>query len=163
MNGYVPKPIDPLVLAGELEKWISRGSNDSDTLGAEQRDLPLEDENVPEETSGITPSRIFDRTALVKRLMDDQELTETIVTGFLEDMPGQISAVRSFVENGQAEQAGGQAHKIKGAAGNVTASILQETAREMETAGRAGDMEALNRLLPELENRFAQLQRQMQT
>jgi len=74
-----------------------------------------------------------------------------------------MAALRSFVENGQAEQAGGQAHKIKGAAGNVTASILQETAYSMETAGKAGDLAALDRLLPELEQKFQQVKAQMES
>jgi len=67
------------------------------------------------------------------------------------------------VENGQAEQAGGQAHKIKGAAANVTALTFQETAYDMERAGKAGDMESLYRLLPELEQKFQELKAQMES
>ncbi len=95
--------------------------------------------------------------------MDDVELAETIVAGFLEDMPGQMAALKSFVESGQAEQAGGQAHKIKGAAGNVTAAAFHETAHAMERAGKAGDMESLCTLLPELEQRFLQLKTKMES
>jgi signal transduction histidine kinase/DNA-binding response OmpR family regulator/HPt (histidine-containing phosphotransfer) domain-containing protein len=149
MNGYVSKPVDPLALANELEKWI----------GTEQMDLPLEKKKIPGAADAVAASRIFDRAALVKRLMDDEELAKTIATGFLDDMPGQIAALRAFVENSQAEQAGGQAHKIKGAAGNVTASVLQETAHAMEAAGKAGNMAALHRLLPELEQNFLQVKR----
>jgi len=76
-------------------------------------------------------------------------------------MPKQMAALRAFVENGQAEQAGGQAHKIKGAAGNVTALAFQKTAYDMERAGKAGDMALLGRLLPELEHKFQQLKIQM--
>ena len=95
--------------------------------------------------------------------MDDEDLAETIVAGFLDDMPKQMRALRSFVENGRAQQAGGQAHKIKGAAGNVTALAFQETAYDMERAGKDGDMAALQRLMPELDQKFLQLKARMET
>jgi PAS domain S-box-containing protein len=158
MNGYVSKPVDPLALANELEKWIGK-----DTPGTEQVAVSLEEEKAMDKADEIADFRIFDRTALLKRLMDDEDLAETIVVGFLDDMPKQMAALRAFVENGQAEQAGGQAHKIKGAAGNVTASVFQETAYDMERAGKAGDKASLQRLLPELEQRFLQLKAQMES
>jgi len=158
MNGYVSKPIDPLALANELEKWIGK-----DTPGTEQTAVSSEEEKTPDETDEVGAFQIFDRAALLKRLMDDEGLAETIVAGFLDDMPKQMAALRSFVENGQAEEAGGQAHKIKGAAGNVTALTFQETAYDMERAGKAGDMASLQRLLPELEQRFLQLKMRMES
>lgn len=188
MNGYVSKPIDPLALANELEKWIGK-----DAPGAEKMNFPIKEEKTPDEpkksdelnksdepnraddtneaddpneadeSNEASSSRIFDREDLLKRLMDDQGLAKTIVTGFLDDMPRQISALKSFVENGQPEQAGGQAHKVKGAAGNVTALVLQETAHAMEQAGKTGDLELLKNLLPELEQRFLQLKKYMES
>jgi len=158
MNGYVSKPIDPSAMAEELEKWIGK---DMDVK--EGGNKPVEEEKSSDEEDEIDASRIFDRAALLDRLMDDEELVETIIAGFLDDMPGQIEALKSFVENGQAEQAGAQAHKIKGAAGNVAAQALQEAAHAMERAGRAGDGESLRRLLPEVEERFLQLKIQVES
>jgi len=163
MDGYVSKPIHPLALANELEKWIGTDRHGTDAYGTERMDLPVEKKKNLDKNDDVAASRIFDRAVLVKRLMDDEGLTETIIAGFLNDMPGQMAALRAFVENGEAEKSGGQAHKIKGAAGNVTATVFQETAHAMETAGRAGDMEALRRLLPKLEQRFQQLKDQMET
>ena len=155
MNGYVSKPIDPLALANELEKWIGKNMPGIPKVAS------LEKEKAPDDEA--TVFRIFDRPTLLKRLMDDEGLAETIVAGFLDDMPKQMAALRSFVENGQAEQAGGQAHKIKGGAGNVTALAFQETADDMERAGKAGDMASLQKLLPELEQRFLQLKAKMES
>ncbi|MBF0202065.1 MAG: response regulator [Desulfamplus sp.] len=178
MNGYVSKPIDPLALADELNKWLPKdpgntgengtplesdiSSHEADGLTAEKKDSIAGKKGLyaEESASGEDESydvRIFDRAALLKRLMDDHDLTEKIIAWFLDDMPEQLSALRSFVENGQGEQAGGQIHKINGAAGNVSALMLKETAFDMEKAARAGDMESLQRLLPELEQRFLQV------
>lgn len=68
---------------------------------------------------------------------------------------------RVIVDANPAE-AGNLAHKIKGAAANVTALLLQQTAQAMENAGMAGDLESLHRLVPELEHRFMQVQMQME-
>jgi signal transduction histidine kinase/CheY-like chemotaxis protein/HPt (histidine-containing phosphotransfer) domain-containing protein len=156
MNGYVSKPIDPPALADELNKWLPRKPDGTGDDGG-----PSESDISSENNSDTT--RIFDRAALLERLLNDEDLTETIITEFLDDMPRQIAALKSFVENEQAGQAGGQAHKITGAAANITALMLQETARAMETAGISGDMMALHRLMPELEQRFQQLKAQMES
>ena len=111
MNGYVSKPIDPLALADALEKWIGKGMDVKN-----RAKNPAEEEKSSDKEDEIQASRIFDRPALLERLMNDKELMEMIIAGFLDDMPGQVSALKSLVENGQVEQAGAQAHKIKGAA-----------------------------------------------
>ncbi|MCF8075346.1 MAG: response regulator [Desulfotignum sp.] len=157
MNGYISKPIDPMSLAEELEKWLLKDPGEA----GKNSGLPKMDQSS-HDVNRQNPARIFDRPALLKQLMNDADLTKTIIVGFLDDMPKQIRALKSFVKNGQAEQAGAQAHKIKGAAGNVTAQRFQETARAMETAGKAGDMDSLQRLLPELEQRFMQVKIEME-
>jgi len=56
-----------------------------------------------------------------------------------------------------------EAHSLKGAAGNVAAPAFQETAHAMEQAGKAGDVESMRGLLPELEQRFLQLKMRMES
>jgi HPt (histidine-containing phosphotransfer) domain-containing protein len=90
-------------------------------------------------------------------MMDDEELADTILLGFLEDMPKQISMLQRLIEQDQAEQAGSQAHKIKGAAANISARAMEEIALSMETAGKKGDLVQLNTLMPQLETRFSEL------
>lgn len=131
--------------------------------GAEQAVLPLDAKHTSETSNDVDASRIFDRASLLKRMMDYDDLAETIVASFLDDMPGQITTLKGFVENGQAEQAGRQAHKIKGAAANISALVFQETAHAMEDAGMADDIETLRRLMPELEQKFLQLKKHIET
>jgi PAS domain S-box-containing protein len=51
----------------------------------------------------------------------------------------------------------GQAHRIKGAAATMSGDALRAVALDMEQAGKTGNVEALRTLLPELEQRFAEL------
>jgi len=154
MNGYVSKPVDPLALANELEKWLAKGKTEKS----------ISDTSLGSVTGGQAqfPSPTFDRLALLDRLMGDEELAATVITGFLDDMPRQISALRAFVKDGQADKAGSQAHKIKGACGNISGQAVQEIAHTMEKAGKSGDLEQLSSLMPELESRFERLKKAME-
>ncbi|MEI6126845.1 MAG: response regulator [Pseudomonadota bacterium] len=105
---------------------------------------------------------VFDRASFLGRLMGDEELAVTIEKAFLADMPVQIEKLAAAVHAGDAQQAGEQAHRIKGASANVGGEALRETAFEMEKAGKAGDIACLRIFLPELEKRFGELRKAME-
>jgi len=151
MNGYVPKPVDPLTLAAELEKWLIKGSG-SQTVTGGRGDPP----------SGNF-SGIFNREEFLERVMGDEDLAETIIAEFLADMPAQIRTMRSYIQQDQSEQAGAQAHKIKGAAGNISAKALQDISRLMEEAAKVTDLETLNQLMPKIEGCFNELKTVMES
>ena len=177
MNGYVSKPVGPLTLAKELETWlVQRRADESIPVASLE---PTADEPMhvskdhetksleagaadqeSEKTAGAIP--VFNREAFLDRLMGDEELAATVIAGFLEDIPKQLSAIKEFVERDQVDKVRAQAHQIKGAAGSVTGQGLQETAAAMEEASAAGDMNAITDLMQELENRFIQLKEAME-
>ena len=106
---------------------------------------------------------VFDRQALLDRLMGDEELAAVIIAGFLDDMPRQLAAIKESAWQEKTDAAAAQAHKIKGAAANVGGDALCQVAFEMEKAGKAGAMEQLKDLLPQLESRFIQLKNAMES
>ena len=93
------------------------------------------------------------------RLMNDEKLARAFLAAFLGDLPRQIAILKAHVDCGEAGPAGDQACKIKAAASNVSAAALSAVALEMEKAGRAGDVDALKNLTPELEARFAEVEK----
>ncbi|MCA1793109.1 MAG: response regulator [Desulfobacteraceae bacterium] len=169
MNDYLSKPVAPEALAGTLEKWLKAEAEAEPESNTDAEDpaapLPKPDETSepnalpkPEELpEPDDPLEIFDRSAFIHRMMGDEDLADMIITGFLEDIPGQITILRDLVQQNQVQQARAQAHKIKGAAANITAMALHDSALAMENAGNTGDVTQLNRLLPQLESRFSQL------
>jgi len=146
MNGYVSKPIKPMTLADELAKWIV---------------MAKPQEEFQKKTMDSRAS-IFDKQEFLNRLMNDRELAQTIITTFLDDMPRQIEALKLSVEQSNTENAATAAHRIMGAAGNVTGMTLHETAQAMEKAGKANDTEQLKLLMPELEKKFMELKKIME-
>ncbi len=105
----------------------------------------------------FSDSDLFNRQILIDRLMGDEELADSVISGFLDDIPKQIAALKKFVEHGHAKRAGAQGHRIKGAAGNIGSQALQEVAYALENAGRAKDSAQLNDLMLQLESRFKEL------
>ena len=157
MNDYVPKPVSPQTLTKALEKWLPFGKEQDgrvqeEGLSAGQPACTLQ----PADLAPRSP-RIFDRAALRARLMDDEELVDTVLQGFLADMPRQIETLRRCVEAKDTAGVARQAHSIKGAAANVSCETLRARALEMENAGRNGEVESLKPYLENLAEGFEQL------
>ena len=150
MNDYVTKPVSPQALAEALARW----------LPGEDTARPTEQSAEPAAAQEAeTP--VFDRSGMLARLMDDEDLARAVVGGFLEDMPRQIDSLRSYLDAGDAEGAVRQAHTIKGASANVGGERLRAAAFEMEKSARAGNLEEVTSRLPDLESRFARLKEAM--
>jgi PAS domain S-box-containing protein len=156
MNDYISKPVNTKILSRTLERWLSASLNGKENP---DREIPPPS-GFPEEKKDA-PST-FQRNHLLATLLGDEELTDSIILLFLEDMPRQITILKERIARGLSEEARSQAHKIKGSAANVGAMDLKETAHAMETAGREKDMERLKSLLPELERQFESLKKAME-
>jgi PAS domain S-box-containing protein len=151
MDDYVSKPIAPQALAEALGKWAAAPRERSPAVAAPRGAA---------EPSAVPP--VFDRPALLARLIGDEELVKEIIAGFLKDMPLQIKALRTHIAKADAGAAGGQAHAIKGAAANVGGLALSAVANDMERSGKAGRLREAGELLPELERQFDLLKAHMQ-
>ena len=62
--------------------------------------------------------------------------------------------LRKQLEDGDATGARQQAHKLKGAAANLSAAALREAAFQAEQAAMAGQLNQLAELLPTMEAEF---------
>ncbi|MEA3396675.1 MAG: response regulator, partial [Chloroflexota bacterium] len=150
MDDYVTKPVSPRVLAEALDKWLPK---DGAETGVQESAVISQGEE-----EGLDPSPVvFDRAGMLDRMMGDEELAETIVQGFLADIPQQIEALRNYLEAGDAAGAERQAHTIKGASANVGGEALRALAFELEKAGKAGDLESIKTRMDELAASFEEL------
>ncbi len=134
MNGYVSKPVSPRALAEVLTRWLPRQSS-----------APV----------------VFDRAAMLERLMNDEELARVVTASFLDDIPRQIEALRGYLDAWDAPGAERQAHTLKGASANVSGEALRALAFEMEKAGKAGDLSSVRARMDDLEREFARLKEAM--
>ena len=88
------------------------------------------------------------------RLDGDRELAGIVLNTFFEHIPDTIAKLEESLD--KADQPGVvlHAHSIKGAAANAGGEALSEIAREIEMAGRKGDLALAASLKPQLLDRF---------
>jgi len=158
MDDYVTKPVSPAALAEALERWLPE---EPALTSAGAPAAPEASSREAPDSAAADSKPVFDRVGMMARLMDDEDLAHTVIDGFLEDIPKQIDALRSYVEAGDTAAALRQAHTIKGASANVGGEALRAAAIEMENAGRAGDLEAVKARLLDIESQFGRLREAM--
>jgi HPt (histidine-containing phosphotransfer) domain-containing protein len=136
------------------DKTIDKNGKQSD---------PAQEQSTPINTSsgGFKPFKelpVFDRQTFHDRLMNDEDLIKEITALFLENTPGQIQALKEFINQGDANMARKQAHTIKGAAANVGGLALSALASRME---KTSNLKEIADWTPELERQFDLLKAQM--
>jgi CheY-like chemotaxis protein/HPt (histidine-containing phosphotransfer) domain-containing protein len=163
MDDYLSKPIEVSTLVATLEMWLNRPRSDRAARSAAVGRIEGESAvglRVP--AAGFGGKPVFDRGALLSRVMNDSGLARALVSGFLGDMPVQIAKLQSYADSGQVELIKQQAHQIKGASGTVGGEALRAAAATLEHAGRAGDATVIAEQIAELETQFSALKSAMQ-
>lgn len=80
-------------------------------------------------------------------------LTE-LIDAYLDDSPQRLSNLHRAIENKDAEQAARVAHALKGSSGNLGAERLAGWMLKAEMAGKNGEVQKLQELLPSIQSEF---------
>ncbi|NVN93186.1 MAG: response regulator [Desulfuromonadales bacterium] len=155
MNDYVSKPVNPQALAEALDRWLPKETvpvtRQSSVLSGGFGSVSAPESKTP----------VFDRAGMMDRLMDDEDLALLVTESFQEDIPRQIAALKEYLKTGNISESERQVHSIKGASANVGGELLREVAFAMETAAKAGDLNAIRSRMAELETEFDRLKQAM--
>jgi len=92
---------------------------------------------------------VFDGDSLLQRLMGDRELACEILNGFFDDAPCQLAILQSRIEQSDFPGLKLQAHTLKGSAATVGAEALRASAKALEMAATAGQLDLCRKLLPD--------------
>jgi len=133
MNGHVTKPIDPDQLFSTLQEWIKPQEKRAQVQQPEVPDespesrkaMPEEDE-LPESLPG------FDLTDGLKRLQGNKRLYRKLLLNFATDYGGAAKDIRTALDAKDFEHAHSLVHNLKGLAGNLAATGLQEASVNLE-------------------------------
>ncbi len=148
MDDYLPKPVDPDLLAMKLKKWLAHKA--CPTCSDCGREHGLRDgESQP------APGPVFDRCGLLLRLMGDEELLSGVVRMFSQNMPFRMQQLRDRLQTGNLKAVFAEAHGIKGSALNAGFTALAEAARALEQAAKDKDSARVEQAVLVLERRFS--------
>jgi len=153
MNDYVSKPVSPQALCQVLEKWLSQRTGLRRTGNGDREAHPQK----------IEDKKMWDRTAMIERVMGDDDLAKLIVQTFLSDAPNQIKSLNESMEKENIEEVRRQAHTIKGMAANMSAEALREVAFEIEMAAKDGNLATVRESMKKMKQEFERLRKAMST
>jgi len=154
MDDFLPKPVLPQALAETLTQWLPRGNSWS------MPPTPSAYSAQPEVCTNVLP--IWDRRGMLARLMGDERVAQTIIDGFLADLPQQLQALEASLAQGNILAIMRQAHSIKGAAAIIGGERLQATALAIEQSAAKGHPPTLLAQIQALRIEFEILQQKMQ-
>jgi two-component system, sensor histidine kinase and response regulator len=111
MDGYLPKPIDPALLYATIEG------------------------------EGPAPAPSVDRASLLARLGGDEVLMRDVVRLFIDDCPAHLTRIRAALDTRNGVRLRAEAHALKGAAANMSATAVVDAATVLEQMGLDGRFE----------------------
>jgi len=136
MNDHVPKPIDPKLLFATLQKWIKPRPG----LGEVASDDPHIADRI-ESTADLPVSDCLDTETGVARVAGNVQLYKKILGKFVTNQGAAVDEAKSLLAENDREAAERIVHTLKGVAGSIGATGLQQAAARVEGAIRDGAVE----------------------
>ncbi len=125
MDDFLTKPLEPQVLEQALESWLAAPARQ-----------PVLDRSRLDTLTEMGPGAFA--------------LVDKAVQSFLAQAPEALDAIASAVGSGDAGLLRERAHKLKGSAQNLGATVVGDLCRDLELLGGAGDATAAGPLVAEL-------------
>ncbi|OKH52207.1 ATPase [Calothrix sp. HK-06] len=133
MNDYISKPVSKDKLAAALEHWENFiFTKQTDTIN-DSLELPIDWEHLHQLSE------------------NNPEFELELLQIFVEDTQPRLEAVKLAIELSDFEQVLSQAHHLKGASGNVGATVMQKAAEKLEQLAQKSERRGTADLIVDLE------------
>jgi signal transduction histidine kinase/DNA-binding response OmpR family regulator/HPt (histidine-containing phosphotransfer) domain-containing protein len=141
MDGYVTKPINPVELMRTIRSFVTPRADAASAQAAPATPAaspaPATASAAAKVTSTEKPvpasaSPPIDLPSLEQRCMGSRKLAARLLSSFERSVNPDVQALRDSVTSGDAKSAAALAHKIKGAAANVSAEDLRRAISDLE-------------------------------
>ena len=152
MDDYISKPFQPEDILAALKRMVGvKNSYVKETAVQTKETSDCQDAVAIADDAGI---KVFDREELLKRLGGNVAMLPRFTAMFEKNCAGFLEALRQAIESGNDEQVRIHAHSIKGAAANIAAHKMKESASVLEEMARDGRREGWGGRLILLEAEF---------
>jgi CheY-like chemotaxis protein len=154
MDTYIAKPVHKQDLQHFLARYVNQ-ELDMPNVSAENNH---HNGTTVAPTDNNEPAAGFDRQDLMERLDNDTDFMISLVDIFLENAETQLEELKHELDARHFEQAERLAHTLKGGAANISASVLRQTAGDIEAAAKAGAYEQAMEGLQQIYGQITRLQ-----
>jgi signal transduction histidine kinase/CheY-like chemotaxis protein/HPt (histidine-containing phosphotransfer) domain-containing protein len=163
MSDYLSKPFDPLKLVRTIEAHLEMldtmdGPPLADADNNAETGVPALAESALTTVSTVQPefkkpeadTAVLELESLLKRCLGKRDLAEKLVSKLHSRLARDVEEIETAVSTGDAVQLAALAHRLKGAAANLSAEPLCRVAGHLESLGRDGDLNRARTRLAEL-------------
>ena len=152
MDDHLAKPYTRKQLAQLMKRWLPADQVASAEAPARPADPPA----PPSEDDTLLDQAALDNI----RAIDDGDgsVIREVIEMFLAEAPGHLQGLDAALERSDGVAVGKVAHALKSASFNVGAARLGETARDLERAGKAGDLATAKRLVATVNGLFQRVE-----
>jgi PAS domain S-box-containing protein len=150
MDDYIDKPVDKAKIGNVLERWFGqRQSPPSSAMasGAPHRGVGHLDNQDAKDSAASENAIDAEHLAQLRDVMED-EFVDLLQT-YLENSPKEISKLKAALAQGDTEAVVKSAHTLKGSSSNLGAVRLSSLCKQIESNGRAGQLDEQTRALYE--------------
>jgi two-component system, sensor histidine kinase and response regulator len=162
MDAYLSKPARSADVIATLNQLVPENNSLHVTPEPDEETGPKIDSEpklvAPLEESAIP---IFARDELLERLGGREDMIARFIGMFVRNVTEYMESLLTAIEQNEGEQMRILAHTIKGAAGNMSAKRIRETAASMEARAREGDLGGAAALFQQLKNDFISFQNEI--
>ncbi|MGX5200893.1 PAS domain S-box protein [Aliikangiella sp. IMCC44632] len=166
MNEYIAKPVDASLLFEQLARYfpptITHGKpeapeqSETETDAAYTSEAPVADAMQSESSTNLP---VWDKEAMLRRVMGKESLVKKLVKIYIEDMPTQLEQLKTVIDENNAAEIAKTCHAIKGVSLNISAAELSQTTVEMEKLAKADKLTNLKSLYSRLIKEYEQLKK----
>jgi HPt (histidine-containing phosphotransfer) domain-containing protein len=148
MDDYIAKPIDPEILKSKLIDHLLSG----EVCYEEVCDEPTQELQPEQETQNTDDTlEIWNNKEALERLGGSEDILEKIMAVFIVELESELQKLHKAIADEDRDEVKLHAHTIKGAAGNVSAPRVQESAKTLEHAAKEEEFSKLELFLEALE------------
>ena len=133
MDDYISKPLASKDLVTLVTQWVRHEKM----------------EHAPTAAASGAPL-LFDKTAMLKRILYDEQMMQTIIASFNNNIGDTQQKLGQSIEMEDYENIQLYAHSIKGAAGNVSAATIVVITERIDKAAENKDLESIQKLFLDL-------------
>ncbi len=151
MDDYLSKPFTATELAAILERWLPERAESGKGVSA-LPPAPVSDssDSALQGDSGTGDPPLDASVVEGIRAMDADGsggFLRQLIDKYLANSSADLGHLAANVRSGDAEGLGKTAHRLKSASANLGAMMLASICKELETAGRSGQLDGAERLL----------------
>jgi two-component system sensor histidine kinase/response regulator len=139
MNDYIGKPIALSSLTQKIRRWLHGDTRKSPKAAGQT--------GAPAARPQVVP---FDAADLMRRLLDDREIAETVIEQYAATAGQDIEQLQRAYDQTDERTLCDRAHALRGASANVGAKAMEQLTRQIELEGPTMDHRALGELVAQL-------------